>query len=90
MVKTQINIGDKVLVAKDKDYFTGVVKAKHLFSYDIFYGSDYYYTDVYGDRIHSPYATVKRSPKRRVFWYSDNDFAIIDAIKRAENEDKGD
>lgn len=64
-MKTHINIGDKVLVSNGRSCFYGVIKGKHLFSYDVFHGFAIYDPD--NDSVEEG-CKVKRYPKRRVFW----------------------
>ena len=92
-MKTHINIGDEVVVAGKKGAFDGIVKGKHLFSYDIYHVVEHTVIDFDGDGYTEVYSTIKRYPKRKVYWKSDNDKIIRDfesRVKARLNEDEGD
>lgn len=81
-MKTHINIGDEVVVASKMGVFDGVVKAKHLFSYDVYHVVQKTTIDCGGEEFNEVYSTIRRYPKRKVFWKSDADKVISDFENR--------
>lgn len=73
-MKTAISIGDRVIVANGKHCFYGVVKAKHLFSYDVFHLWEQYCEDY--DEVQDG-CCIKRYPRRKVFWSAKNELETL-------------
>lgn len=70
-MKTAIHIGDTVMVASHPHCYYGVVKGKHLFTYDVFHLWERYDSDY--DEVISGTA-IKRIPKWKVFWSAKDEF----------------
>lgn len=73
-MKTAIGIGDRVIISNRKQCFYGVVKGKHLFSYDVFHAWERYDPDY--DELESG-TVVRRYPKRKVFWSAKDELEKI-------------